>query len=153
MHFLNNILNTVIGIVAFSTLASATLDPAISHSTGQYFLHPGCKPATITKGIQAAECGYNTRTHDKQTFAMFTIDHQWDNNHGAPYGTCRAYTCSVPVLSELIPDPDRTMFFWDDEVKATEGVGTDCIKDPHDGSCGCERSSDGKFFDLKNNCV
>lgn len=39
-------------------------------------------PARLSQDIQAAECSHNTRTHEKQTFAVFVIDHDKDKNHG-----------------------------------------------------------------------
>lgn len=59
----------------------------LSSAIGQY----GCTdlmfflfspPARLSQDIQAAECSHNTRTHEKQTFAVFVIDHDKDKNHG-----------------------------------------------------------------------
>ncbi|KAF2707000.1 hypothetical protein K504DRAFT_384648, partial [Pleomassaria siparia CBS 279.74] len=97
-----------------------------------------------SKAIQAAECAYNTRVSGTQTFAVFTTDHQYDSSHGAPYGTCEAYTCASGTTFST--NADTWTFFW-----ATAGVtgnstgpGTGCIRSPDDGTCGCE-NSDGTF--------
>lgn len=61
---------------------TATLDPALSHSEGQRPTKYNCDATKKSIAIQAAECSHNTRTHEKQTFAVFVIDHQYDDNHG-----------------------------------------------------------------------
>jgi hypothetical protein len=65
-----------------------------------------------SNAIQAAECAYNTRVSGKQTFAIFKVDHQYDKNNGAPYGTCEAYECDAPASGELTADADYWTFFW-----------------------------------------
>jgi hypothetical protein len=65
-----------------------------------------------SKAIQAAECAYNTRVSGKQTFAIFRVDHQYDKNNGAPYGTCEAYECAAPASGALTADADYWTFFW-----------------------------------------
>ncbi|KAF1775992.1 hypothetical protein GQ600_19912 [Phytophthora cactorum] len=39
-----------------------------------------CQVTKVSTAIQAAECSHNTRTHNKQTFAVFVQDHQYDGN-------------------------------------------------------------------------
>lgn len=69
----------------------------------------------------------------------------------APYGTCSAYTCEAPTDSVMESDSDCWTFFWSDAGESS-GVGTGCIKDPNDGSCGCE-NSDGEFIDGSDSCT
>lgn len=103
-----------------------------------------------SKAIQAAECAYNTRT-SSQTFAVFVTDHQYDSSHGAPYGTCTAYSCTVPTSAQMTDvDSDCWTFFWDNSGESS-GVGTSCIKDPSTGECGCE-NSDGTFVAGSSSC-
>jgi hypothetical protein len=103
-----------------------------------------------SKAIQAAECSHNTRT-SKQTFAVFTQDHQYDGNHGAPYGTCEAYNCAPG--SAMKAKAGTWTFFWDAAgVKGKQsGDGAGCIKSPKDSTCGCE-NSDGTFIYKGTNC-
>lgn len=91
----------------------ATLDPCSSNTKGACPSSPGCSATRISTDIQAAECAHNTRTHDTQTFAVFTTDHDKDDNHGAPYGTCEAYTCTAPTTAEMSDDADCWTFFWE----------------------------------------
>ncbi|ESZ91276.1 small secreted protein [Sclerotinia borealis F-4128] len=147
MHFLT----TIIRIAAFSSLATATLDPATSNTKGYYPKNPSCSPSKTSTAIQAAECAYNTRVSGTQTFAVFTTDHQYDSSHGAPYGTCSAYTCTAPTKAQLTAATDDWVFYWGSEGTAS-GVGTPCIKSPVDGTCGCE-DSDGKFVHGGSACV
>ncbi|KAJ6282213.1 hypothetical protein J3E71DRAFT_283966 [Bipolaris maydis] len=134
---------TLIALLALATGITATLDPATSHSNATYPAAPACKPGKVSKAIQAAECSHNTRL-SKQTFAVFTIDHQYDKSHGAPYGTCEAYNCAPG--SKMTARKDTFTFFWDAAgVRGEEdGEGMGCIRSPRDGTCGCE-NSDGKF--------
>lgn len=106
--------------------------------------------AKTSKAIQAAECSHNTRVAD-QTFAVFTQDHQYDGNHGFPYGTCEAYTCAPGT--QMKHNKDISTFFWDKAGVKGEGKGdgTGCIKSPKDGTCGCE-NSDGKFIYGGSSC-
>lgn len=68
----------------------------------------------------------------------------------APYGTCKAYTCTAPT--ELESDSDYWTFFWGDGDEGdSSGVGTGCIKDPETGECGCE-NSDGEFIAGSDSC-
>ncbi|EMD62809.1 hypothetical protein GGP41_002783 [Bipolaris sorokiniana] len=138
-------------LLALATGITATLDPATSHSNATYPAAPACKPAKTSKAIQAAECSHNTRL-GKQTFAVFTIDHQYDKSHGAPYGTCEAYNCAPG--SKMTARKDTFTFFWDAAgVQGEgEGEGMGCIRSPVDGTCGCENSSDGKFVYGGTNC-
>jgi hypothetical protein len=109
--------------------------------------------AKVSSAIQAAECSHNTRTSKTQTFAVFTIDHQYDGNHGAPYGTCSAYTCEPPETPEQMKnDVNCWTFFWVADHGWHEGVGTGCIRDPQTGECGCE-DSNGTFHAGSNNCT
>lgn len=132
-------------------LATATLAPASSNTKGAYPASPDCSPAKTSKAIQAAECSHNTRTHETQTFAIFKIDHQYDGNNGAPYGTCEAYTCTAPASSELSADEDYWTFFWGSEGESS-GEGAGCIKDPQTGECGCENST-GEFIAGSDSCT
>lgn len=105
----------------------------------------------MSKAIQAAECSHNTRTSG-QTFAVFVTDHQYDKSHGAPYGTCSAYSCTVPTSAEMTDDDDDCWtFFWDDSGES-EGYGTGCIRSPSTGECGCE-NSDGTFVEGSDSCT
>ncbi|KAB8295757.1 hypothetical protein EYC80_008582 [Monilinia laxa] len=146
MHFLN----TIVSVVAFCTVASATLDPATSNTKGYYPKSPGCKATKVSKAIQAAECAYNTRVSGKQTFAVFEQDHKYDKSHGAPYGTCSAYTCTAPAKGKLSAGGDYWTFYWGNQG-SSKGVGTTCIKSPVDGTCGCENSN-GQFIYGGKNC-
>ncbi|KAM3416671.1 SVP1-like protein 2 [Cercospora zeina] len=131
---------------------SATLDPATSNSKGQCPTKLNCSATKKSTAIQAAECSHNTRTHEKQTFAVFTIDHQYDDNHGAPYGDCSAYTCEPPATGQMKQDADCWTFFWEEGYGAGDGEGAGCIKDPNTGECGCE-DSDGTFTRGKDDCT
>ncbi|KAF7937196.1 uncharacterized protein EAE98_001510 [Botrytis deweyae] len=142
---------SILSIAAFSTLATATLDPATSNTKGYYPKSPACTATKVSKAIQAAECAYNTRVSGTQTFAVFQQDHQYDSAHGAPYGTCSAYKCTAPTKSELTAGADYWVFYWGSEG-TSKGVGTTCIKSPVDGTCGCENST-GKFVYGGKNCV
>ena len=107
-------LTLVVPFLAASALVSATFDLAHSNTKGQC---PGpsfqCDDNLKADGpIQAAECSHNTRTHERQTFAVFVTDHQYDGNHGYPYGTCHAYTCSAPTESEMVDNGDCWTFYW-----------------------------------------
>lgn len=93
------------------------------------------------------------RTSETQTFAVFQTDHQYDSDHGAPYGTCSAYTCDPPETPEQMKnDKDCWTFFWVKGHGKEDGVGTGCIRDPDTGECGCE-DSDGTFHVGKSNCT
>ncbi|KAK3629563.1 hypothetical protein LTR56_017992 [Elasticomyces elasticus] len=145
MHFLTTAL-------LFACTATATLQPALMNSKNRCPTHYNCSPAKTSKAIQAAECAYNTRTSTTQTFAVFTTDHQYDGNHGAPYGTCEAYTCAVPKTPGEMKDcAGSWTFFWDRAHGKNKGVGTGCIRDPQTGECGCE-DSDGTFTAGKTDC-
>ena len=105
----------------------------------------------VSTAIQAAECSHNTRVSGTQTFAVFETDHQYDDDTGAPYGTCSAYTCTAPTSDELEESSDYWVFYWSDEGEDS-GVGTGCIKDPQTGVCGCE-DSDGTFISGSDSCT
>ncbi|KAG2168138.1 hypothetical protein JADG_007878 [Aureobasidium aubasidani] len=122
----------ILAIALTLGLATATLSPATSNTKGKYPKSPSCSPAKTSKAIQAAECSHNTRTSKTQTFAIFKVDHQYDANHGAPYGTCEAYTCTAPTDSQLSSDSDYWTFFWNDNGESS-GEGAGCIKDPQTG--------------------
>ncbi|KAF4222162.1 hypothetical protein CNMCM8980_008556 [Aspergillus fumigatiaffinis] len=163
---------SLITVLLGATLALATLDPATSNTKGKCPGTYNCSPAKTSKAIQAAECSHNTRTSstyllspnsyiythassntkaETQTFAVFVTDHQYDSAHGAPYGTCKAYTCTAPTASQMTDvDEDCWTFFWNDNGESS-GVGTGCIKSPDDGTCGCE-NSDGTFVYGGTNC-
>ncbi|GAA84278.1 small secreted protein [Aspergillus luchuensis IFO 4308] len=134
---------SLLTILLSAALAAATVDPASSNTKG--------KSAKTSTAIQAAECSHNTRTSGTQTFAVFVTDHQYDSSYGAPYGTCKAYTCTAPTDSEMTDDDDDCWtFFWNDNGESS-GVGTGCIRSPDDGTCGCE-DSDGTFVYGGSNC-
>ncbi|KAM3070378.1 hypothetical protein ACMFMG_010205 [Clarireedia jacksonii] len=143
--------STVFSIAAFSAIATATLDPATSNTKGKYPKSPSCNASKVSKAIQAAECAYNTRVSGTQTFAVFKTDHKYDSSHGAPYGTCSAYTCTAPTDDELSSGDDYWTFFWSNAGEDS-GVGTTCIEDPSTGKCGCE-NSDGTFVAGSSSCV
>ncbi|KAG2880752.1 hypothetical protein PC119_g21501 [Phytophthora cactorum] len=46
---------------------------------------------------------------------------------------------------------DYWTFFWSGNG-TDSGIGTDCIKDPTTGDCGCE-NSDGAFIADSSSCV
>ncbi|PSK38084.1 hypothetical protein B9Z65_1275 [Elsinoe australis] len=130
----------------------ATLLPATSNIKGYCPSTEACSATKVSKAIQAAECSHNTRTHDKQTFAVFITDHKYDKSHGAPYGTCSAYTCAPPSQAQMSKQSaDCWTFFWEDQPGAEAGVGTGCIRDPNDGTCGCENST-GEFVKGSDSC-
>ncbi|KAF4984110.1 hypothetical protein FZEAL_649 [Fusarium zealandicum] len=145
-------LATITSLLAIAGAVSATLDRAHSNTKGKYPQRPGCKPTKTSHAIQAAECAFNTRVSGKQTFAIFKVDHQYDGNHGAPYGTCEAYKCKPPASGSMTADDDYWTFFWGNQGESS-GVGTTCIKDPNDGACGCENSVDGVFIPHGTDCV
>ncbi|TDZ17236.1 hypothetical protein Cob_v009723 [Colletotrichum orbiculare MAFF 240422] len=132
-------------------LVAATLDPASSNTKGACPSVYECSATKMSKAIQAAECSHNTRTSETQTFAVFETDHQYDSSHGAPYGTCSAFTCAPPSSAQTTADEDCWTFFW--SGNGTEsGAGTGCIRDPNNGECGCE-NSDGTFVSGSDSCV
>ncbi|KAA8893610.1 small secreted protein [Sphaerosporella brunnea] len=145
-------LHKLLAIAALALTASATLDPASSNTKGKCPGTYNCSASKVSTAIQAAECSHNTRVHGTQTFAVFVTDHQYDSFHGAPYGTCSAYTCTAPTSAQMTDvDDDCWTFFWGDEGKES-GYGTGCIKDPSDGTCGCG-NSDGAFVKGSDSCV
>ncbi|RYP44716.1 hypothetical protein DL768_008847 [Monosporascus sp. mg162] len=125
---------TLITLLALAVSVTATLDPATSNTKGKCPANPGCSPAKTSNAIQAAECSHNTRVSGTQTFAIFKTDHQYDSSHGAPYGTCEAYTCTPPSNEALTADEDCWTFYWGDEGEE-QGEGAGCIKSPVDGTC------------------
>ncbi|KAI7203425.1 hypothetical protein D0869_04346 [Hortaea werneckii] len=138
--------------LALACGAQATLDPALSNSKNRCPTSYNCDAAKVSTAIQAAECSHNTRTSDTQTFAVFETDHQYDSSHGAPYGTCSAYTCSPPdTPGEMEDKEDCWTFFWVGDHGKSSGVGTGCIRDPNTGECGCE-NSDGEFIAGSDSC-
>ena len=115
------------------TLLKRTLDPCTSNTKGKCPGATNCSgtplppsllshrrahidPPLATKvsnAIQAAECSHNTRVSGQQTFAVFVTDHQYDKSHGAPYGTCSAYTCTAPTDAQMTDaNADCWTFFW-----------------------------------------
>ncbi|KAK1986461.1 hypothetical protein LZ30DRAFT_746406 [Colletotrichum cereale] len=135
-------------LVLAPALAAATLDPATSNTKSKCPSKYACSATKVSKAIQAAECSHNTRTGKAQTFAVFETDHRYDASHGAPYGTCSAYTCDAPA--QMIADADCWTFFWSGTGEQS-GVGTGCIRDPNTGECGCE-NSDGTFIPGSDSC-
>lgn len=98
--------------LASSAVVLATLEPCSSNTKGACPSYLGCSAAKVSTDIQAAECSHNTRTSEQQTFAVFTTDHSKDENHGAPYGTCKAYTCTAPKATQMNNNTDCWTFFW-----------------------------------------
>ncbi|KAI1338817.1 small secreted protein [Xylariaceae sp. FL0016] len=152
-------LTTLVGLLALfaQSLASPasvqkrTLDPCTSNTKGKCPASLNCSASKVSTAIQAAECSHNTRVAGTQTFAVFETDHQYDSSHGAPYGTCSAYTCTAPTSDEMTnEDEDCWTFFWNDNGEDS-GVGTGCIRSPDDGTCGCE-NSDGTWVYGGSNC-
>ncbi|KAF2641813.1 hypothetical protein P280DRAFT_424345, partial [Massarina eburnea CBS 473.64] len=131
------------------TLALATLSPCTSNTEGKVPSSPACSATKTSSSIQAAECAYNTRTSDTETFAVWTKTQT--NSNGISYGTCAAYTCTAPTSSEMKTDSDGWTFFWNDNGEDS-GVGTECIRDPNTAECGCE-SSDGVFHVGEDDCT
>lgn len=130
----------------------ATVDPCTSNTKGVCPSSYSCSASKVSKAIQAAECSHNTRTSDTQTFAVFVTDHDYDDDTGAPYGTCSAYTCTAPTNATMTDtDSDCWTFFWG-TGGTDSGVGTGCIKDPDTGDCGCE-DSDGTFISGSDSCT
>lgn len=103
---------TPLFLAAAPALVMATLDPCSSNTKGACPSYLGCSAEKVSTAIQAAECSHNTRVSGTQTFAVFTTDHQYDSNHGAPYGTCKAYTCTPPTTSQMNNNTDCWTFFW-----------------------------------------
>ncbi|CAI5702655.1 unnamed protein product [Peronospora effusa] len=145
-------LTLVLAFLAVSSLVSATVDVALTNTKGECpSLSFKCDKPIYTNGpIQAAECSHNTRTHTKQTFAVFVTDQKYFGNNGYPYGSCSAYTCKAPTSDQMVKKADCWTFFWNGNG-AEKGNGTDCIRDPKTNQCGCE-DSDGKFTANKNSC-
>lgn len=144
--------STIASLALAITTATATLDPASSNTKGKCPGSVSCSAAKVSTAIQAAECSHNTRTSTTQTFAVFKTDHSYDSSHGAPYGTCSAYTCTAPTSSEMTDsDSDCWTFFWSDAGESS-GYGTNCIEDPSTGECGCE-DSDGTFIAGSSSCT
>lgn len=105
--------NNLLALLAGPALVLATLDKALSNTKGKYPAKTNCTVGRVSKDIQAAECAYNTRLHKHQTFAVFQTDHAHDKSHGAPYGTCKAYSCTPPTSSEMVVGgEDYWTFFW-----------------------------------------
>ncbi|KAL5403414.1 hypothetical protein PMIN06_008003 [Paraphaeosphaeria minitans] len=138
----------LVSLLALAASVSATLDPADTNTKGKYPSKPSCSPVKTSNAIQAAECSHNTRT-SKQTFAVFTTDHQHDKVNGAPYGTCKAYNCQPGTA--MTASADAWRFSWSDAGES-KGEGAGCIKNPSDGVCGCE-NSDGTFVPGGSGCV
>ncbi|KAE8354272.1 hypothetical protein BDV28DRAFT_156365 [Aspergillus coremiiformis] len=142
---------SLVAVIFGASLAAATLDPALSNTKGKCPGTPKCSAAKTSNAIQASECSHNTRTSQKQTFAVFVTDHKYDSSHGAPYGTCTAYTCTPPTGAEMTDsNPDCWTFFWSGQGESS-GEGAGCIRSPDDGTCGCENST-GEFVPGSNSC-
>ncbi|KAI9736172.1 MAG: hypothetical protein M1834_001057 [Cirrosporium novae-zelandiae] len=141
----------LLSLLTTATLTTATLDPCTTNTKGKCPSSLNCSASKESTDIQAAECSHNTRTSETQTFAVFTTDHTYDSSNGAPYGTCKAYTCTAPTSDEMESDSDCWTFFWNDNGESS-GVGTGCIKDPDTGECGCE-DSDGTFVAGSDSCT
>ncbi|EKV05820.1 Putative Small secreted protein [Penicillium digitatum] len=144
-------LTNLIALLIAPAIVAATLHPASSNTKGYRPSRLNCGAAKVSRAIQAAECSHNTRTSTTQTFAVFETDHQYDSSHGAPYGTCTAYTCAPPASHELVASSDSWIFYWGNGGNSA-GFGTTCIKSPKTGECGCENSN-GVFVAGSNSCV
>ncbi|GAB1195907.1 hypothetical protein APSETT444_005172 [Aspergillus pseudonomiae] len=84
---------SLVALVFSASLATATLSPASSNTKGK--------------------CPGTLNCDQTQTFAVFVTDHQYDSSHGAPYGTCKAYTCTAPTDAEMTDsNVDCWTFFW-----------------------------------------
>ncbi|KAL1306163.1 hypothetical protein AAFC00_004270 [Neodothiora populina] len=145
-------ISTLVSLAMAMTAVSATLDPATSNTKGKC---PSSKftssPVKTSKAIQAAECSHNTRVSGQQTYAVFTTDHKYDKSHGAPYGTCEAFTSTAPTSADMTEsNEDCWTFFWTGKGESS-GEGAGCIKDPNNGECGCE-NSDGEFISGSSSC-
>lgn len=101
---------TSLVLLASPAVVLATLDPCSSNTKGACPTYLGCSAAKVSTAIQAAECSHNTRTSEQQTFAVFTTDHTYDSSHGAPYGTCKAYTCTPPTATQMNNNTDCWTF-------------------------------------------
>ncbi|KAL9109481.1 MAG: hypothetical protein Q9227_005816 [Pyrenula ochraceoflavens] len=167
MHSLSTLLTAAVAILCTANSVTAspfqlelpsgnrifkrTLDPATSNTKGKCPGSTACSATKVSTAIQAAECSHNTRVSGTQTFAVFKTDHKYDSSHGAPYGTCSAYTCTAPTDAQLTDvDADCWTFFWGDGGESS-GFGTGCIEDPNTGECGCE-NSDGTFVAGSDSC-
>ncbi|KAI0018821.1 small secreted protein [Xylariomycetidae sp. FL0641] len=136
-------------IASPALMQKRTLEPCSSNTKGKCPATTNCSPAKTSVAIQAAECSHNTRASAPQTFAVFETDHRYDGVPGAPYGTCRAYTCGAP--ESTVADADCWTFFWAGGPGQERGTGTGCIRSPDDGACGCE-NSDGTFVPGGDDC-
>lgn len=99
-------------LLAASAGVLATLDPCTSNTKGACPSDISCSAEKESTDIQAAECSHNTRVSGQQTFAVFTTDTSKNGNHGAPYGTCKAYTCTAPTSSQMKNETGCWTFFW-----------------------------------------
>ncbi|KAK7553662.1 hypothetical protein IWX49DRAFT_221096 [Phyllosticta citricarpa] len=140
----------ILSALALVGLATATLEPCTSNTKGKKPSVDLSKASKSSDDIQAAECSHNTRVSGDQTFAIFITDHSKDENHGAPYGTCYAFEIPAGSNSSMVTDADAWTFWWSNQGSSS-GVGTGCIKDPEDGTCGCE-NSDGDFIKGGTDC-
>ncbi|TDH68398.1 hypothetical protein CCR75_006967 [Bremia lactucae] len=131
-------------------LVFAKLEPCLSVTNMACPTKFNCEATTTNGPIQAAECSRNTRTKAQQTFAIFVVDDKYRTYHGAPYGTCAAYTCKAPTPAELVKNAKCSTIFWNSDGEEP-GNFYGCIKDPQTGICGCEMSN-GLFFPNKTDC-
>ncbi|KAF2227761.1 hypothetical protein BDZ85DRAFT_175820, partial [Elsinoe ampelina] len=137
-----------------SLLIHGTQAKSISNTKGVcYIPGPECKVYTPPDYIQDSECAFNKRTHKHdQTFAVWKHNPKFDKSHGAPYGKCVAYTCPVAADIEKKVDPGCWTFFWTSPTAGKrKGPGTDCVRSPINGNCGCQ-TSDGMFHEAKTDC-
>lgn len=149
---MKSVLATLATMAMAITAVTANVDPCTTNTKGKCPSTYNCSASASSSAIQAAECSHNTRVSGTQTFAVFVTDHTYDDDTGAPYGTCKAYTCTAPTTAQMTDvDADCWTFFWGDEG-ADSGVGTGCIKDPQTGECGCE-DSDGTFIAGSSSCT
>ncbi|KAG8629483.1 hypothetical protein KVT40_003348 [Elsinoe batatas] len=127
---------------------------AVSNTKGVCYLPgPECKVYKPPDYIQDSECAFNKRTGKlPQTFAVWKHNPKFDKSHGAPYGTCLAYTCSLSSAIKKVNDPGCWTFFWTSPTAGRQrGPGTDCVRSPINGRCGCQ-TSDGKFHEGRDDC-
>ncbi|EKG17783.1 small secreted protein [Macrophomina phaseolina MS6] len=149
-------------------VSAAVAEHCPSKSARRYYyptqIPPGCQCEEASgsdKVIQLAECAKNIRTHgsNDQYFAIFVLDESSDHltSHGAPYGTCFAFSCALPPNTPFASDPRAVTLFWQADPDAASnppgyipGDASNCIKDPNSGACGCEVSGSGNFLQSTN---
>lgn len=139
----------VISIIVSNVSANA--DPATGHLRNY---KPSAQWLSKNKvnhsspGVQASECGMNTRLHfpNVQLFAWFQYNHSTDGYHGCPYGDCYAFTTFPQPEDMELAFLDAISFFWH-QTGGIDGTGVKPISDPQTGEFGYEVSLSGEFLD------